>query len=184
MGQDLPRNSKMKKLYAPMMLSALLLAFATPASAILLSFVPENQTRLLGKTAIIDVVVSGLTDSDPDEIVSAFDLSLLYDPAIVQVNSVTLDAVSLMGGDSGTLSDVQSNPGQIDFSVSSLLTDEMTSPCCKRTRIIRLCWLASSSTRSVSEPAACPSTSRRRPTSSLAVMPRNYRSVPKMEALR
>lgn len=117
----------MKKLYASMILSALLLAFATPASAILLSFVPENQTRLLGETAIIDVVVSGLTDSDPDEIVSAFDLSLLYDPAIVQVNSVTLSAVSVMGGSSDTDSGVdQSNllPGQLDFYVTSFLTDD------------------------------------------------------------
>lgn len=113
----------MKKLYTSIVLTMLLLAFAVPASAITLSFVPENQTRLLGETAIVDVVVGGLT-GNPDEIVSAFDLSLLYEQTIVQANAVTLSAVSLMGGISDTLFDVDFNPGRIDFNVTSLLTDD------------------------------------------------------------
>jgi hypothetical protein len=113
----------MKKLYTSIVLTLLLLAFAIPASAITLSFVPQNQTRLLGETAIVDVVVGGLT-GNPGEIVSAFDLSLLYDQTIVQANALNLSAVDLMGGISDTLFDVDFNPGRIDFNVTSFLTDD------------------------------------------------------------
>jgi hypothetical protein len=77
----------MKKVfYRAMLLVALcLLATALPAAAITIGFNPPVQSVNIGDIVNVDIVVSGLGS----EIVSAFDLDVLYDPAILEVAGVT-----------------------------------------------------------------------------------------------
>ncbi len=100
----------------------LLAALATkPASAATIGFEPTDLTIDLGTLASVDIVVSDLGG----EIVSAYDLDILYDSTIVTVIDVVF-ATSL--GDEllfEVLNDfVLSTPGVVDLAQLSLLSDE------------------------------------------------------------
>ncbi len=75
----------MKKiLYLATLLAALCL-LAAPATAITIGFNPAVQSVNMGDTIDVDIVVSDLGS----EIVSAFDLDVLYDPVILAAINVT-----------------------------------------------------------------------------------------------
>ena len=95
------------------------------SSATLLSFSPSTNTVNVGDTFDVDVVISDLYAADGSrEIVSAFDLDVLYDSAVLNATSVTfgtfLDPLGLWF----SLQDVDlSGSGVIDIAELSLYED-------------------------------------------------------------
>jgi hypothetical protein len=113
---------------APALLAALLAGtFATPpAHAIAIQLQPVDTDALVGDLISIDVFVSGLSAGEAgSEIVSAFDLDLLYDPAILNATSISFGA-GLGAADVDTFTSSLLSSGRIDFAnVSLLLNDEL-----------------------------------------------------------
>lgn len=64
---------------------------SAPAQAVLISFDPVTSTVFEGGTVDVGIRVSGLEDGQ-DEIVSAFDLDVLFDAAIVMATGFTFGA--------------------------------------------------------------------------------------------
>jgi hypothetical protein len=117
----------MSRFAAPALLTALLAGpFATPcAHAISIQLQPVDTTALVGDVFSIDVFVSGLASGEGGEIVSAFDLDVLYDPAILNATSIAFGA-GLGLADVDTFTGQLLTAGRIDFSnVSLLLNDEL-----------------------------------------------------------
>jgi len=89
--------------------------------AISLNFVPSNQAVSPSTPVTVDVEISGL--SAAGEIVSAFDLDVLYDPTILTATNVTF---GLLLGDPSffeALTDfLFPSPGVVDFAELSLLS--------------------------------------------------------------
>ena len=105
-----------------------LLQFNT-ATAISLGFQPSSSTVDLNGSFSVDVVVSGL--SSANEIVSAFDLDVLYDQSLLTATGVTfgdeLGAIKSedpfdIFADALIASDL--TPGRVDFSELSYLLDD------------------------------------------------------------
>jgi hypothetical protein len=69
----------------------------------------------------VDIVVAGLEASDPDEIVSAFDLDVSYDPAIVVATGVTF--YTSLGGPEEWFYGAVLEVGLVDLWEVSLLSD-------------------------------------------------------------
>jgi hypothetical protein len=113
---------------APALLAALLAAtFVMPrAHAIAIQLQPLDTDALVGDVISIDVFVSGLTSGEAgSEIVSAFDLDLLYDPTILNAASISFGA-GLGVADVATFTSSVFSSGRIDFAnVSLLLNDEL-----------------------------------------------------------
>jgi len=59
-------------------------AFAAPAGAVSIGFDPDSQSLMLGSTAQVDVVFSDLGG----EVISAYDLDISYDPAVLDASGV------------------------------------------------------------------------------------------------
>ena len=92
-----------------------------PSSAAILNFSPSTTTVNVGDTFDVDVVISGLMADG--EIVSAFDLDVLYDPTVLNATGV---AFGLSLGDESffeVFNDVIFSSGRIDFSAVSFLSD-------------------------------------------------------------
>jgi hypothetical protein len=91
-----------------------------PAAAVTLSFAPAHASGSPGDTIAIDVVVSDLGT----EIVSAFDLDVLYDPSVLTATAVSFGSFL---GDAGLFEVFESaslaTAGVVDFSAVSLLAD-------------------------------------------------------------
>jgi hypothetical protein len=89
-----------------------------PAMAISLTFAPADQTIGPGEQATVDALVS-----DPaGEIVAAYDFFVHYDPAVIELDSVTFGVG--LGGPADSLQDVVVDPlGQVNVSELSLLFD-------------------------------------------------------------
>ena len=90
------------------------------ASAVMIGFSPSSITVNVGDTFDVDVVISDLFASS--EIVSAFDLDVTYDAAILNATAVSFgsyldDAFGL------SLQDAEFTLGRIDFSELSFLSD-------------------------------------------------------------
>lgn len=112
----------MKSAYAMIALAALAGSMAAaPANAITIDFYPVNANVALGESFAVDVVVWGLPDAQPGgEIVSAFDLDVLYDANVLSASGFEFsDALGLVGIDALTSSSTQ--PGRIDFASVSFL---------------------------------------------------------------
>lgn len=92
----------------------------TPSFALSLGFVPPAQTVPLGTSVAVDVVISGLEDAGMDEIVSAYDLDIIFDESIIA-------PTGLIFGSSLTISlqafDLFLAPGVIDVAEVSLEDD-------------------------------------------------------------
>ena len=118
----------MSRFAAPALLAALLAGtFATPsAHAVAIQLQPVASTALVGDLISIDVFVSGLSSPEPgDEIVSAFDLDVLYDPTILNATSISFGA-ALGIADVDTFTSSIFSTGRIDFAnVSLLLNDDL-----------------------------------------------------------
>ncbi|MCG6971385.1 MAG: cohesin domain-containing protein [Gammaproteobacteria bacterium] len=98
----------------------------TPALAISIDFNPTNSSVFVGDAFDVDVVVSGLETGGIDEIVSAYDLFIGYDSAIVAATAVSFGAYLddvLFPGFTLQAEDLQT-AGQINIAETSLLTDE------------------------------------------------------------
>ena len=91
----------------------------TPAAAISIDFVPAAQTRFLGEAVSVGVVVSGLLGPTPDQVVSGFDLDVLYNPAILTATGVTFSA--FLGGPLDSIPVSSLSSGRIDFAEASFL---------------------------------------------------------------
>lgn len=98
------------------------------AQAVSLGFAPSSQTKLLGSSLNVDVVVSGLhgTAAAP-QVVSAFDLDVLYNSAILGNASINfapaITALGLDPADDGLLFGSNLSAGRIDLFALSLLSD-------------------------------------------------------------
>jgi len=97
---------------------AFLAISAGPATAISLTFAPSDQTIGPGQQATVDVLVS-----DPaGELVAAYDFFVDYDPAVIELDSVTFGVG--LGGPADSFQDVVVDPlGQVNVSELSVLSD-------------------------------------------------------------
>ncbi len=110
----------MRKIAIGTLMVALSLLVAGMAPAATISFVPSDATALVDDIVDVDVVVSDLGG----EIVSAYDLDILYDDSILTVLSVFLPSASL--GNPvipEAFYDVNFAPGVVDMAGVSLLSD-------------------------------------------------------------
>lgn len=97
-------------------------AIGTPCSAATISFVPSAQTVGIGAVVTVDVRIDGLeTDFDPDEIVSAYDLDVSYNPTIVEAVGATF--FNYLGGPADSIQGATLLAGVVDFFEVSLLSD-------------------------------------------------------------
>lgn len=95
--------------------------YQAPVQAISIGFQPVTQTITSGHAFSVDVVISGLISAN--EIVSAFDLDVTYDPSILATTGITFS--NLLGdpvmfeADNGNFI----TSGRIDFWGLSFLSD-------------------------------------------------------------
>ena len=90
------------------------------ASAITLSFSPSSETVFVGDSFDVDVVVSGLSASN--EIVSQFDLDVLYDPSVLSATGIQFSGnLGVVDIDTVTVTDF--SLGFVDLFESSFLSN-------------------------------------------------------------
>jgi len=95
------------------------LGLAAPANAIQIVVTPPIGTAAVGGTLVFDVQVEDLGD----EIVAAFDLDFLFDPAVLSFNGLVFGAS--FGGAAGSFFGFETPaPGVIDFFLFSILADD------------------------------------------------------------
>lgn len=93
---------------------------AAPARAVTISFDPSSQIVDVGDLVEVDVVISDLETFE--EIASAYDLDVTYDPAIVTATGVAFGP--FLGPPGLVLEDFVLSSGRIDFAAESLLDDQ------------------------------------------------------------
>jgi hypothetical protein len=111
------------KSLAGLVAAACLAAAALPAQALLVSLNPSATTVAVGGSVTVDVVISGL--SAAGDIVSAYDLDILFDPSVLTATAATNDPSpwqEVPTDDPGFFSDL-STPGQAFISLLSFLDD-------------------------------------------------------------
>ncbi len=109
-----------------MKLGALLvaLAFAAGAAAAPISIAvqPSAQTGTVGAMLFVDVVASGLDPAIATDLVSAFDVDVTFDQAILALGAVTFGTT--LGAPADTIQDaLESSPGVIDAFQFSFVSD-------------------------------------------------------------
>lgn len=93
---------------------------ASRADAVMIDFAPASAPIALGDSFAVDVVVSGLLHVPGGEVVSAFDLDVLYDGTVLAASGFRFgDGLGLSGVDAFT--SVSGTTGRIDFASVSLL---------------------------------------------------------------
>lgn len=113
-------KAKMKPFVAALALAGLL--GAGSAQALTLTMTPVSQTRNLGQSASVDLVVSDLSlPTGGSEIVSAFDLDITFNPAILGSASFALNGSVFGAPDLLEFSDVSG--GLITIAMNSFLSD-------------------------------------------------------------
>lgn len=110
----------MKKLLAALAVGLASLLPAMPGHAITLSILPSQSNVAVGDTFSLDISISGL--SAASEIVSGYDINLIYDKTILSTNAVTLYTGALGGLD--TMYFVDFTAGNLDLWLVSLLNDD------------------------------------------------------------
>lgn len=90
--------SQRKNILQSLLVGFFILMGASPARAVMIDFVSNNITVEFGSSFNVDVVVSGLHENDPAQIVSAYDLYISYDPSIIDAAAVLFGS-NLNGGD-------------------------------------------------------------------------------------
>lgn len=89
----------MKRLLSAVAIASATLVAALPASAaVVVSFTPSSSHVAIGDTVDIQMVIAGLGD----EILSAFDINLLFDGAIASNTSVLFSGEAELGGAADT----------------------------------------------------------------------------------
>lgn len=100
-------------------LLALGLGSVPAANAVTISLLPEQGTIQAGSTALIDVVASGLSDSENGGAIGGYDLNVTFDPALLSWSSTTFHS----GLDVTGFGDVQASgllsPGVVDTQETS-----------------------------------------------------------------
>jgi hypothetical protein len=91
---------------------------APPARAVTIALDPGTTVASIGDAFVLDVVVSGLAG----EIVSAYDLDLVYDASVLSATSVSF-ADALGGASEAFLDASTALPGVVDLAGVSLLSD-------------------------------------------------------------
>ena len=114
----------MKKLLCVSVLAGLGVLCARPVWAIRIDFAPSDQVVQVGDALTVDLVISGLTAAG--EIVSAFDLDVIYDNFILSATGVTF---GLELGDPSLPFEAQTSydiatPGLVDLRELSLFSDD------------------------------------------------------------
>lgn len=107
-----------KNLLAAMLALGLGLA-ATASQAAILSFQPSAQTKFLGQSASVDVVLSGLTADG--QIVSGYDFNVAFDDNILDLVAVTFSGN--LGAPADSLFDAVLSTGSVNLFEVSLLSD-------------------------------------------------------------
>ncbi len=111
----------------PALMAALLAGTLTSqsANAVAIELAPADTDGFVGDLFNVDVIVSGLSSGETGEIVSAFDLDVLYDSAILNATSIAFGpALGLT--DIDTFASSIFAPGRLDFAnISLLLNDEL-----------------------------------------------------------
>ena len=109
--------------------------FLAPSSAVTIGFSPSSQTVNVNDVFNVDIVISDLFASDGSrEIVSAFDLDVLYDPSLLNATAVTF-GTSLGDPDPflfEALFDSVLSLGRVDLAELSFLCaeEDLTDPFC------------------------------------------------------
>jgi hypothetical protein len=111
----------MKKFVMSLVLALSALVLAAPASgAILIRFNPSSSHIAVGDTVNVEMTISGLDD----EILSAFDINLLFNSLILNNFAVTHDAVPHFGGLGNSYFDTDFGAGNTGVIDGSLLLDD------------------------------------------------------------
>lgn len=99
--------------------SAMLSANAAPV----LSLTPSSQAVTEGGTFSVSAIITGLEEGGLDEIIAGFDLSVSFDGAILQLNTVSFDAFPFMGA--GPLFNVTFSSGEVQWDMTALDSDSV-----------------------------------------------------------
>lgn len=98
-------------------LAAAALLWALPARAVTIGFDPSSTTASVGDTVLVDVLVSDLGG----DIVSAYDLDVVFDASVLSASSVSFSAA--LGSAGQAFYDASAAPGLVDLAAVSLLSD-------------------------------------------------------------
>jgi hypothetical protein len=111
----------MRTVYAALAALALACALTTESQAITIGFDPVAGVVTVGDSFAVDVVVSGLPEAElGPEVVSAFDLDVLYDATVLAaIDFQFSDALGSI--DIDALTSTWITPGRIDFASLSFL---------------------------------------------------------------
>lgn len=114
-----------RNFFLPRILFVLLaIAATTPSYAIMLDVLPSSTTVTAGNSFNVDIVVSGLHDSDPYEIVSAYDIFVGFDSTIIDIAGVSFSSWLNDGIPGLSISGTNtSTPGQVEVWEVSFLPD-------------------------------------------------------------
>ena len=106
-----------------MLLTGLGLFLAPSVMALSIGFEPAEQFVNVGDMIDVDIVVSGLGTGIGSEIVSAYDLDVLYDPVVLKATSVTFGSELSFYIPSVQSFDKDTFPGVVDIKETSLDSD-------------------------------------------------------------
>jgi len=109
----------MRKLSGLLLATLFVLCVPSLSQAIMIEIAPPVTTVQEGGSFDVSILVSGLEQDGNDEIVSAFDLFIDYDPTVIAANSVVFG--SELGG---ILNGDFISPGQVEIFEISLFDDE------------------------------------------------------------
>jgi hypothetical protein len=109
-----------RKCLACLAAAGLGLGLSAPAAAIQIVVTPPVDTAFVGGTLAFDVRVEDLGD----EIVAAFDLDFVFDPAVLSFQGLVFGAS--FGGEAGAFFGFETPaPGLVDFFLFSILPDDV-----------------------------------------------------------
>jgi hypothetical protein len=109
--------------FAGLLAAACLAATTLPAQALLVSLNPSTTSVAVGGSVNVDVVISDL--SVAGEIVSAYDLDILFDAAVLKATAASNNPApwqDVPSDDPGFVADI-SSPGKVYISLLSFLDD-------------------------------------------------------------
>jgi hypothetical protein len=104
-----------------MLVLALLPAARTHAAPLTLSFAPPFQTHGIGDAFSVDVVIGGLDPANSAELISAFDLDVVFDPLVLAFAGVTFG--TSLGAGFDQFGDAIESGGVLDVVQFSFLSD-------------------------------------------------------------
>lgn len=100
------------------------MAASTATQAMTISLTPANQATTVGASIDLNVQISGLYDSDPNEVLSAYGIGINFDTSLFSAAGV--DFGNLLGGGTGdsiAFFDSTTTAGLLTLNETSFLTD-------------------------------------------------------------